>query len=79
MAKCKDGRKHVLVKEYKKKNGETIARYERSCPTTSTREDLSYCCVCGDVCEKDCFRELDINGETKKICDECVDTIHGLM
>ncbi len=35
--------------------------------------------VCGEECGDDTLHEIDIKGETKKICDECVDTIHGLM
>ena len=79
MTKCKDGRKHVIVKEYHRKDGERIERYERSCPSNKSGENMSYCCVCGDECDDNSFHELDIKGETKKICNECIDTIYGLM
>ncbi|MBE3136918.1 MAG: hypothetical protein IMZ43_05955 [Thermoplasmata archaeon] len=79
MVKCKDGRKHVIVKEYHRKDGGRVARYERSCPSAKSSDNLYYCCVCGDECDDDSLHEIDIRGEAKKICNECVDTIHGLM
>ena len=33
MTKCKDGRKHIIVKEYKKKDGTDVHTHERGCPT----------------------------------------------
>ncbi len=80
MVKCKDGRKHVIVGRYEKKDGKQISRYERSCPTSKSDKDLYYCCICGnDFDDEDTLREVNIKGETKTICNECVDTIHGLM
>lgn len=79
MVKCKDGRKHVVVREYQRKDEEKVSRYERSCPSSKPSDDWYYCCVCGEECGGDTLHEIDIKGDTKKICDECVDTIHGLM
>jgi hypothetical protein len=79
MTKCKDGRKHVIVSKYQKKDGAEISRYERSCPAgkSNPSNDQGICCVCGEECNIDDLHEVDIRSETKKICNECVDTIHG--
>jgi hypothetical protein len=45
MVKCKDGRKHVVVREYQRKDGEKVSRYERSCPSSKPSDDWYYCCV----------------------------------
>lgn len=37
-----------------------------------------YCCVCGEKHSPENIKKVEIKGETKKICKECVDTIHGL-
>jgi hypothetical protein len=81
MTKCKDGRKHVIVSKYKKKDGAEISRYERSCPSgkSNPSNEKDICCVCGEECDIEDLHEVDIRSEIKKICDECVDTIHGLM
>jgi len=81
MAKCKDGRKHVMVSRYQKKDGTEISRYERSCPAGESNQSNSQdlCCVCGEECNIEDLREVDIRSETKKICNECIDTIHGLV
>jgi len=81
MTKCKDGRKHVMVSRYQKKDGTEISRYERSCPAgKSNLSNSQYlCCVCGEECNIEHLQEVDIRSETKKICNECVDTIHGLI
>jgi len=79
MVRCKDGRKQVLVKGYTRKDKKRVATHERNCPRPKSPEEPVYCCVCGDLCDEDCFQEFQINQETKTICDECVDTIHGLL
>jgi hypothetical protein len=79
MVKCKDGRKHVVVKGYERKNGEKIPRHERSCPEPTSQNDWSTCCVCGEESTVNKLQVLEIKGETKKICNECLDSIHGLV
>jgi len=81
MEKCKDGRKHVIVSKYQKKDETEISRYEQSCPTgrSNPSNDQDICCVCGEECNIEDLREVDIRSETKKICNECVDIIHGLL
>jgi hypothetical protein len=81
MTKCKDGKKHVIVSSYKKKDGTEISRYEQSCPDDKVNlsNDQDFCCLCGQVYDIENLRKLDIKSETKKICNECVDTIHGLL
>jgi hypothetical protein len=81
MTKCKDGRKHVIVSKYQKKDGTEISRYERSCPAgkSNPSNDQDICCVCGEECNIDDPHEVDILSETKKISNECVDTIHDLL
>lgn len=81
MTKCKDGRKHVMVSRYQKKDGTEISRFERSCPSGKSKPSNSQdlCCVCGEECNIEDLHEVAIRSETKKICYECVDTIHGLM
>ena len=81
MTKCKDGRKHMIVNRYQKKDGTEISRYERSCPAGrfNPSNDQDICCVCGEECNIEYLHEVDIRNETKKICNECIDTIHGLM
>jgi hypothetical protein len=38
------------------------------------------CCICGeeDISE-DHLHDVEIKGQYKRICDECLDTIHGLV
>ena len=81
MGRCDDGRKHVLVKGYRKKTGQTITRYERSCPTkkNTTEEEQYICCVCGEEHKKEDVYNFPVNGEMKTICNGCADTIHGLL
>jgi len=81
MVKCKDGRKHVIVSGYEKKAGEKVSKYERDCPTSKSKlnDDTYFCCVCGEECISDDIYDINIKGITKTICNECVDTIHGLM
>ncbi len=81
MAKCDDGRKHVVVKGYRNKKGKTIARYERSCPTRNTVPDKekNTCCVCGEETPRNDMRTFMVKGQEKSICPGCADTIHGLM
>jgi len=43
------------------------------------KQDELYCCVCGEKHSQDTIKEIEIKGEAKKICRECVDTIHGLV
>jgi hypothetical protein len=81
MAKCKDGRKHVIVKEYEKKDGAKVSSHERGCPTreSNSTEDLYLCCMCGEEYSVDDIHEIEIKGETKNICKECADVVHGLV
>jgi hypothetical protein len=81
MTKCKDGRKHVIASSYQKKDGTEISRYERSCPTDKSHpgNDQDICCICGEECNIVDLHVIEIKNETKKICDECADTIHGLI
>lgn len=81
MKKCKDGRKHVFVKEYEKKDGTRISKHERSCPTTKSKVDEEYfvCCVCGEEYSPNDTHEVEVKGQTKQICKECADTVHGLL
>jgi len=81
MVKCRDGRKHVIVSGYQKKAGMTVSRYERSCPRKKSKpsDDGYICCVCGEECSSNDIHTINIKGETKTICNECVDNVHGLM
>jgi hypothetical protein len=81
MTRCKDGRKHVIVSGYQKKTGMKMSSYERSCPTSTSKphDDQYICCVCGEECSNTDTRNIEVKGETKTICNECVDTVHGLM
>jgi hypothetical protein len=81
MTKCIDGRKHVIVSAYKKKTGTNVSRYERSCPSKSSNasEDRFICCLCGEEHGLGDLHDVQIKNETKTICNECVDIIHGLM
>lgn len=81
MTKCKDGKKHIIVKEYKRKDGTEVANHERSCPTheSNTTEELYLCCVCGEEHSFDDIHHIEIKGETKNICRGCADTVHGLV
>lgn len=81
MAKCKDGRKHVVVSGYEKKAGVKVSKYERSCPNNNFKQsdDVYFCCVCDEECNSNDFHNINIKGETKTICNECVDIIHGLI
>ena len=81
MTKCKDGRKHIIVKDYKRKNGTEISSHERACPTreSNKKAGLYHCCVCGEEHSFDDIHEIEIKGETKNICKECADTVHGLV
>ena len=38
-----------------------------------------YCCVCGEKHDSTELKKVEIKGEKKKICDECAETIHGLV
>ena len=81
MVECKDGRKHIIVKEYKRNDGTDVASHERSCPNpkSNTYEELCLCCVCGEEYNFDDTHEIEIKGETKNICKGCADTVHGLV
>ena len=81
MTKCKDGRKHVIVKEYEKKDGKKISKHERSCPTKKSKVEEEYfiCCVCGEEYSSDDTHDVEVKGHTKQICKECVDSIKGLV
>jgi hypothetical protein len=41
-------------------------------------EEVYICCVCGEEHDVDDVRHIEAKGQTKKICKECLDTIHGL-
>ena len=81
MTKCKDGRKHIIVKEYEKKDGAMISRHERSCPKSKSDLDIEtyICCICGEECGLDDTYEFEVKGQSKQICKECADTVHGLV
>ncbi len=81
MVKCEDGRKHVLVKGYRKKAGQTVSRYERSCPAKKTiqNEEEYTCCVCGEDYRREYVYTIPVKGEEKAICTGCADVIHGLL
>ena len=80
MTKCKDGRKHIVVQSYTKKDGGTVKAHERGCPTRDPSHEETYiCCLCGEQYGFDELHEVHVKGETKNICDECVDTVHGLL
>ena len=80
MTKCKDGRKHIIVKEYERKEGTKVKSHERSCPNIeSSKEDNFICCICGEEFGLDDLHDVEVKGKTKQICDECVDTVHGLV
>jgi hypothetical protein len=81
MVKCVDGRKHVIVHGYEKKAGKKVSRYERGCPSSrfKSSDDRYFCCVCGEKSSSDDFHSVHIKGEIKSICNECIDTIHGLV
>lgn len=81
MAKCSDGRKHVMVKGYRNKRGHAVTRHERSCPTRKTVSDDRdcTCCVCGEEYSRKDMKTFMITGQEKSICPGCADTIHGLM
>jgi hypothetical protein len=81
MSTCKDGRKHVIVSGYQTKTGTTVSRYERSCPQSEDKpnNDGYICCVCGGEYGNDDIHTITIKGQPRSICNECVDTIHGLI
>jgi hypothetical protein len=80
MKKCKDGRKHIIVTKYKRKDGTKIKAHERSCPNRgSPDEDWHLCCVCGEEFGLDDLHDVNVKGQTKQICKECADTVHGLV
>ncbi len=80
MKKCKDGRKHIIVEEYTRKDGAKVRSHERSCPIRgSPNETWNLCCVCGEEFGLGDLHDVEVKGETKQICDECVDTVHGLV
>jgi hypothetical protein len=81
MVKCKDGRKHIIIDKYEKKDGTEVSSHERGCPTqgSSSTEDLYLCYVCGEEHSSDDIHEIEIKGETKNICKGCADAVHGLV
>lgn len=79
MTKCKDGRKHVIVNEYEKKDSTEVARHERSCPTPQTDTELFVCCVCGEEHGLGETHDFEVKGQQKQICKGCADTVHGLV
>jgi len=81
MTTCKDGRKHVIVSGYQTKAGTTISKYERGCPQSGDKSsnNENICCVCGKEYGNDDIHTITIKGQPKSICNECADTIHGLM
>lgn len=69
MVKCKDGRKHIIVEEYTRKDGTKIKAHERSCPTRGSQssDDCYLCCICGEQFGLDDLHDVDIKGEDKEI------------
>jgi hypothetical protein len=79
MTKYNDGRKHVSVKEYEKDNETKILRHELSCLTPKADTEFFICCVCGEEYGLDDTHKFKVKGQTKQICRECADTVHGLV
>jgi hypothetical protein len=79
MAGCKDKRKYIHVKGYKRGDGIKVKGHERSCPTTNhqSSDNVYLCCVCGEEHGLGDLHDVEIKGEIKKVCDGCADTIHG--
>jgi len=80
LTKCKDGRKHIIVEKYDRKNGTEVRSHERSCPNIESSKAGSFlCCLCDEEFGIDDLHDVEVKGKTKQICDECVDIIHGLI
>jgi hypothetical protein len=79
MVRCKDGRKYIHVKGYKREDGIKIKGYERSCPTTNAQssDDVYICCLCGEEHGLGDLQDIYVKEQEKKICKECVNIIHG--
>ena len=80
MVKCRDGRKHIMVKEYKKKDGTKVPRHECGCPTyeSSISENLYICHVCRKEYTSENIHRIEINGKIQNICKNCANTFHVL-
>ncbi len=46
---------------------------------TEADENLKKCDICGEYHEKSITHGIDIKGHKKYICQDCADTIHGLV
>jgi hypothetical protein len=81
MTRCKNGRKHVIVQEYLKKNGTDVSSHERACPRPQdTRQEEGFiCCVCGEEYGLDEIHQIEIKDQIKNICKGCADIVHGLL
>lgn len=45
----------------------------------STDENLKKCEICGEYHDKSITHGIEIKGKKKYICQDCADTIHGLV
>jgi hypothetical protein len=81
MTKCIERRKDVVVKEYENDDETKVSLHERNCLTSKADVDKEFfaCCVCGEDFGLDDTHEFQVKGQTKQICKECVDTVHGLV
>jgi formylmethanofuran dehydrogenase subunit E len=48
-------------------------------PRESRIEEMQLCCLCGKSHPLSKIRSADINGRKKYICNECAETVHGLI
>lgn len=48
-------------------------------PRESRIEEMQLCCLCGQSHPLNKIRSADINGRKKYICNECAETVHGLI
>ncbi len=81
IAKCKDGKKYISVRSYERGDEVKVKRHKRSCSyqKSHTSKDISICCLCEEKHSLGNLHDVEINGEIKKVCEGCADTIHGLI
>jgi hypothetical protein len=81
MKKCTDGHAYIRVEGYQRKDGVRVKGYKRRCPYRESQSfpSVYLCCVCGEEHELSELNDVEIKGQIKKVCEECVDTVHGLI